>query len=92
MSARRGRENLVGMPRYLLHHRHEPRECGIAFASFRGQASALRHRPALASCVSGGHAVWWTVEAASADEALALLPFFVAERSTAIRVTDVEIP
>jgi hypothetical protein len=22
------------MPRYLLEHDHEPRECGVAFASF----------------------------------------------------------
>jgi len=92
MSVRRGHGSLTCMPRYLVHHRHEPRECGIAFASFKGHASALRHRPALASCVSGGHAIWWTVDAASEDEALALLPFFVAERSTAIRVTDVDIP
>ena len=92
MSGRRGCGSLGGMPRYLLHHRHDASECGIAFASFKGHASALRHRSALCSCVAGGHAVWWTVEAASEDEALALLPFFVAQRSTAIRVTRVDIP
>ena len=80
------------MPRYLLHHQHEPRECGAAYASFKGIGSPVRHRPALTSCVSGGHAIWWSVEAASEEDALALLPFFVAQRSTAIRVTDVEIP
>ena len=37
------------MPRFLLHHSHEPHECGVAFASFRGHASPLRHRAALAS-------------------------------------------
>jgi hypothetical protein len=92
MSAGCGHGSLARMPRYLVHHRHEPRECGIAFASFKGHTSALRHRPALASCVSGGHAIWWTVEAPSEDDALALLPFFVAQRSTAVRVTDVQIP
>jgi hypothetical protein len=92
MSARPSQGRLVHVPRYLLHHRHEPRECGIAFASFKGYVSPLRHRPALASCVSGGHAIWWTVEAASEDDALALLPYFVAERATAIRVTDIDIP
>jgi hypothetical protein len=35
------------MPRFLLHHRHEPHECGVAFAAFRGHASPLRHRATL---------------------------------------------
>ena len=80
------------MPRYVLHHRHEPHECGVAFAAFRGHASPLRHRAALASCTFGGHAIWWTVEAASEAEALDLLPFYVAERTTATRVDEVHIP
>ena len=80
------------MPRYLIHHGHAPHECGIAFAAFKGHASVLRHRTTLASCVSGGHAIWWVVDAATDAEALALLPFFVAERSTAVRVGEVEIP
>ena len=80
------------MPRFLLHHRHEPHECGVAFAAFRGHASPLRHRAALASCAFGGHAIWWEVEAAGPDEALGLLPYFLAERATAIRVDEVDIP
>jgi len=80
------------MPRYLVQHRHGPHECGIAFASFKGHDSSLRHRGTLASCVSGGHAIWWTVDAATEEEALDLLPYFVAERSTATRVTEVRIP
>jgi hypothetical protein len=80
------------MARYLLHHRHEPRECGVVFASFRGHESPLRHRATLASCASGGHAIWWSVEAASDEDALELLPFFVAERTTATKVSEVEIP
>ena len=80
------------MPRFLLHHRHDPHECGVAFASFRGHASPLRRQAALASCLSGGHAIWWTVEAAVPEEALAQLPFFVAERATATRVDEVDIP
>ena len=62
------------MSRYLLHHRHEPHECGVVFASFKGHASPLRHQPTLASCRSGGHAIWWTVEAATEQDALRLLP------------------
>jgi hypothetical protein len=80
------------MSRYLLHHRHEPHECGVVFASFRGHESPLRHRATLASCRSGGHAIWWTVEAATEEEALRLLPSYIAERTTAARVSEVEIP
>ena len=80
------------MTRYLLHHSHEPNECGVVFASFRGHGSPLRHQATLASCRSGGHAIWWTVEAESEDEAVRLLPFFVAERTTIARVSDVDIP
>jgi hypothetical protein len=80
------------MHRYLLHHRHEPDECGVVFASFRGHRSPLRHRSTLASCRSGGHAIWWTVEAATEHEALALLPSYVADRTTVTSVSEVHIP
>ena len=80
------------MPRYLLEHRHKPRECGVVFASFKGHTSPLRHRATLASCRSGGHAIWWTVEAANEAEALRLLPTYVAERTTVARVNEVDIP
>ena len=62
------------------------------FASFRGHDSPLRRQATLASCISGGHAIWWTVEAASEEDALRLLPFYVAERTTATRVGEVRIP
>jgi hypothetical protein len=80
------------MTRYLLNHHHEPHECGVVFASFKGHSSPLRHRPTLATCRSGGHEIWWTVEAASEADALAQLPFYVAERTTATSVSEVEIP
>ena len=80
------------MARYLLHHRHEPRECGVVFASFRGHESPLRHQATLASCRSGEHAIWWTVETATEEEALLLLPRYVAERTTVTRVCEVDIP
>jgi hypothetical protein len=66
------------MSRYLLQHQHMPDECGVVFASFKGHQSSLRHRATLASCRSGGHAVWGTVEADNEKGALRLLPFFVA--------------
>jgi hypothetical protein len=80
------------MPRYVLHHRHEPHECGVVFTSFKGYESRLRRKPTLAACRSGEHAIWWTVEAASEAEALGLLPFYVAERTTATSVSEVDIP
>ena len=80
------------MARFLLAHRHEAPECGVVFASFRGHESDLRHRTAISSCIFGGHAIWWTVEAPDEAHALALLPFYVAKRTTATRVGEVEIP
>jgi hypothetical protein len=80
------------MSRYLLQHRHEPNECGVVFASFKGHESPLRHRTTVASCRSGGHAIWWTVDAASEEHALRLLPAYVAQRTTVARVSEVDIP
>lgn len=80
------------MAPYLLYHRHEPHDCSIVFASFKGFRSPLRHRPTLASCRFGGHEIWWEVDAESEEEALSLLPFYVAERTTVTGVTDIEIP
>jgi hypothetical protein len=80
------------MSRYLLHHVHEACECGVVFASFKGHDSPLRRQVTLASCNSGGHAIWWTVEAPSEKDALALLPSYVAARTTAIPVGEVRIP
>jgi hypothetical protein len=80
------------MARYLLHHRHEPQECGVVFTSFKGHHSPLRRRPALASCGTGGHEIWWTVDADTEADALLLLPYYVAERTTTTRVSKVQIP
>ena len=80
------------MSRYLLEHRHEPHECGVVFASFKGSLSPLRHRATLASCRSGGHAIWWTVDADTQEDALRLLPEYVAKRTTVSCVSEVEIP
>jgi hypothetical protein len=80
------------MPRYLLDHRHTPQECAVVFASWRGVASPLRQHPATASCHFGGHAIWWQVEAESADEALGQLPGYVAARTTVTEISEVQIP
>ena len=80
------------MPRYLLQHRHAPHECGVVFASWRGHGSPLRRGAALSSCCSGGHAIWWQVEADSEGAALGLLPSYVAERTTVHSISEVRIP
>jgi hypothetical protein len=80
------------MPIFLLHHSHEPHECAVAFAAWRGFTSPLRHRRAPSSCLAGGHGLWWHVEAADRDGALSLLPRFVAERTTSIPIREVLIP
>ncbi len=80
------------MSRYLLQHRHQPQECGVVFASFKGHESPLRHQATLASCRSGGHAIWWAVEAETEEDALRLLPSYVADRTIVARVSAVEIP
>ena len=58
----------------------------------REPTAPLRHQATLASCRTGGHAIWWTVDADSEAEALRLLPFYVAERTTSIPVSEVQIP
>jgi hypothetical protein len=78
------------MTRYLLHHRHTQDECGVVFASFKGHESPLRHKATLASCRSGGHKIWWTIDAVSEEDALRLLPFYVAERTNIMRVSEVQ--
>jgi hypothetical protein len=80
------------MSRYLHPHRHEPHECGVVFAAFKGLESRPRHRATLTSCRSGGHAIWWTVDADTEEAALGLLPHNVAERATVRRGSEVEIP
>jgi hypothetical protein len=76
----------------MLAHRHEPHECRAAFAAWRGFDSPLRREPALGSCARGGHALWWTVEAADERSALALVPPYLAERTEVTEVGEVPIP
>ena len=48
--------------------------------------------PRPSTCLTGGHCLLWRVEAESRDEAIALLPAFVAARTEAVEVREVEIP
>ena len=92
MSPRARGGNIRSMARYLLCHRHEPGECGVVFASFNGHDSPLRHRPTLASCRSGGHAIWRSVQAGTDAAAARLLPCYVAQRTTVTRVSEAGLP
>ena len=80
------------MPRFLIEHRHDARECGVVFTSFKGFASPLRGRTTAATCADGGHAIWWCVEATDEEEAMRLVPSYVAARSAATRIAEVRIP
>ena len=80
------------MPPFLLHHQHAPHECAAAFAAWKGFDSPLRHDSVLSSCLTGGHGLWWHVQAADRSAALALLPRYVAARTEALEVRDVAIP
>jgi hypothetical protein len=80
------------MPRYLLAHQHTADECAVAFAAWRGVDSPLRHAGAASTCEFDGHAIWWSVEAESPDDALGMLPNYVAERTTVTRIGEVQIP
>ena len=80
------------MPVFLLSHEHEAHECAAAFAAWQGFDSPLRRGRVPSSCLAGGHGLWWHVEASDAADALALLPRFVADRTTAALVRDVQIP
>lgn len=80
------------MPTFLLHHQHEPHECAAAFAAWEGFVSPLRHGQVASTCLTGDHRLLWRVEAPDAEGALALLPRFVAGRTTPVQVRDVVVP
>ena len=80
------------MATFSLSHRHRPDECRISIAAWRGFVSPLRGGRPLGSCISGGHGMWWIVQAADVSAALAQLPPYVAERTTAEEVREVPLP
>ncbi len=82
---------LAVMPTFVLTHRHQSQECGVVAAAWKGFHSPLRHSRPLGSCATGGHRIWWTVEATDKVAALAQLPRYVAERTVAEEVREVPI-
>lgn len=77
---------------FLIHSRHQEAECPATYAAWRGFESPLRRSAPYATCLWGGHEVWWETEAESQAAALRQLPTFVAERSRAIRVMKASLP
>jgi hypothetical protein len=80
------------MPLFHLHHSHEPDECESAFAAWKGFESPLRHLPAASTCLTGGHRLFWRVEASDPVAASAMLPSLVAARTEVFEARVVEIP
>ena len=83
---------LAAMPKFVLCHKHDADECAVAAASWKGFCSPLRNSRPLGSCATGGHRMWWTVDAADGSAALAQLPTYVATRTFAEEVREVRIP
>ena len=80
------------MATFILCHSHRPEDRSIAAAAWKGFHSPLRHGRPLGSCVTGGHRLWWIVEAADGDAAIAQLPAYVAERTAIEEVREVPLP
>ena len=68
------------------------RNAGSRSRPGRPYPSPLRRGRPLGSCATGGHRLWWTVEAADSSAALAQLPPYVAKRTVAEEVREVPIP
>jgi hypothetical protein len=79
------------MAQFVLAHAHDGTECHIVYAAWRGYESPLRGHDAMASCATGGHRMYWTVDAASAADALSQLPPYLAARTRASEVQPVTI-
>jgi hypothetical protein len=77
---------------WLLEHSHEPGECGIAFAAWRGFHSPLRSQPGVGTCREGRHEIWWLVKASDEAAALEQVPRYVAERARVAPISRVSIP
>jgi hypothetical protein len=80
------------VPVFVLAHRHRADECRIVFAAWKGFSSPLRGRTAFGSCPTGGHRLWWIVEATDAAAALAQVPPYIASRTEVEAVREVPIP
>jgi len=80
------------VPTFILCHAHDRDDCGISIASWKAYDSFLRRGRPFGSCATGGHRVWWILEAADRSAALDQLPPFVRQRTIAEEVREVLIP
>jgi hypothetical protein len=79
------------MATYLLAHTHGEADCRVAYAAWRGYESPLRGQKAIASCASGEHRMFWTVQADTPSEALKQLPPYLAQRTDVSEMREVTI-
>jgi hypothetical protein len=80
------------MPQFVVLHAHQARECRTAYAAWSGFDSPLRKQPALASCATGAHRIYWTITADDEQAALAQPPGWLAQRAEIAEVREVGIP
>jgi hypothetical protein len=85
------RHTVAAMASYLLAHVHGEADCRVAYAAWRGFESPLRGLHAIASCASGDHCMFWTVQANNPDDALKQLPPYLAQRTHVSEVSKVAI-
>ena len=62
------------MATFMLQHTHRAEDCGHLFPSSQSYDPSLKGKPFFCTCPSGDHGCFFQVEAAGAEEALALLP------------------
>ena len=83
--------SLAVMATYVLAHTHGEADCRVVYAAWRGYESPLRGQIAFASCASGDHHMFWTVQADSPSEALNQLPPYLAQRTHVSETQEVTI-
>src|SRR5688500_17006319 len=66
---------------YLVVNHHSEAECAATIAAWRRFESALRRSVPISGCSRNDHRIWWRVDTRNQDEALAMLPSFVASRT-----------
>jgi hypothetical protein len=80
------------MASFRIAHRHEPEECAVVYAAWKGFDSPLRGHTTTSTCRWGDHQIWWDLETVDQDEAMSYLPRYVADRAVALRIGEVDIP
>jgi hypothetical protein len=77
---------------FLVEHQHQPAECAIAVAAWKGLDSPLRGGSVISSCANGGHRAWFVIHAESETAALDQLPRYLADRAVTHAVEEMRVP